>query len=325
MRSITAIARIFAVGMLMAFAGTSAAQKAYPNKPIHIIVPYPPGASNDFVVRLIAPKLAESFGQAVIVDNRPGGDTVIGSEALVKSPPDGYTIMLTSIAHVFNALSHTGPYDAINDFAPICTAINNRLVLVINPSVPANNLQELITLAKAAPGKLNHAAINSGGITHLAMELVNMSAGIKVQHVPYKGGAPALTDLIGGHVQMSFQSPVTAMPHIKSGKLRAIAISGETRPSALPQVPTFTEAGLPGINVDWWHGIFAPAGTSRTIIDRLSVEIGTAVTMPDVKEKLANQVMEPLISTPGQFAALIRSDMAKFARIIKVANVKLDK
>ncbi|MFH1605661.1 MAG: tripartite tricarboxylate transporter substrate binding protein [Pseudomonadota bacterium] len=324
MKAFNAVVRMLLVGVLMGFTGSLAAQQAYPNRPIRFIVPYPPGASNDYVVRLVAPKLAESLGQAVIVDNRPGGNTVIGSEALVKSPPDGHTIMLTSIAHVFNALSHTGPYDAIEDFAPICTATNNRLVLVINPSVPANNLQELIALAKATPGRLNHGAINTGGITHLAMELVNMSAGIKVQHIPYKGGAPALADLIGGHVQLAFQSPVTAMPHIKSGKLRAIAISGETRPSALPQVPTFTEAGLPGINVDWWHGIFAPAGTSKAIIDKLSVEIGRIVIMPDIREKLASQVMEPLITTPSQFAALIRSDMAKFARIIKDANIKLN-
>jgi tripartite-type tricarboxylate transporter receptor subunit TctC len=320
----TAVARTLSVGMLVAFAGSTAAQQPYPNRQIRIIVPYPPGASNDAVARLVGQKLAESWGQQVIVDNRPGGNTVIGSDALVKSKPDGYTIMLTSNAHIINPHLFPVPYDPFKDFVPITTTTNNQLVLALNPSLPANNLQGFMALAKSRPGQLNYASTGTGAANHLAGELFNIMVGAKMQHIPYKGGGPALTDLVGGQVHLAFLSPLSVIPHAKSGKLKVIATSGNTRMAALPEVPTFTEAGLPGFDVAWWHGVFAPAGTAKGVIDRLASEIARILAMPEVREKLVSQGMEPLVHTPEEFAELMKADSARFGKVIKIANIKLE-
>ncbi len=324
MKFVTAAARILTVGVLMVFAGSAAAQQAYPNKPIHFITPYPPGGGTTIVARLIGQKLTESWGQQVLVDNRPGGNTIIGSEALVRSPPDGYTIMIQASNHAINPHLLVLPYDPIKDFAPVATVSSNDYVLVVHPSVPANNLQQFIALAKSRPGQLNFASVGTGSPQHLAGELFNIMTGVRMQHIPYKGSGQILPDLIGGQVQLAFMNPLNASPHIKTGQLKAIAIAGETRLSALPQVPTFTEAGLPGFEMRNWYGVFAPAGTPKELIDKLSTEIAKIMAMPDIKEKLASQGAQPFISTPDQFAALIKADMAKFAKIIKTANVKLD-
>jgi tripartite-type tricarboxylate transporter receptor subunit TctC len=277
------------------------------------------------MARQIGQKLTESWGQQVIVDNRPGGNTIIGTETLAKATPDGYTIILTTNTHVINpSLIPRLPYDPIKDFAPVGTIYSSEFILVINPSVPADNLQELIALAKARPGQLNYATTGAGGSSHLANELLNILAGIKTQHIPYKGAGPALVDLIGGQVQMFINNPLTVIPHIKSGRLRAIAITGEARVAALPQVPTFTEAGLPGLDVKPWFCVLAPAGTPKAIIDKLSVKLAEIIAMPDVLDYLAKQGMDPFSSTPEQLAALMRTDMAKWAKVIKTANIKLD-
>ena len=325
MKSSAAVARILTVGMLIGFAGSAAAQQVYPNKPIRFIVPFPPGGSTSIVARLVGQKLTESWGQQVIVDNRAGGNTIIGTEALLKSRPDGYTIMIVVMTHVVipNLLPNS-PYDPTKDFAAVATLAGSELVLVLHPSVPANNLQEFIALAKSKPGQLNYASTGRGGPNHLAAELFNVMAGVKMQHIPYKGGGPALTELIGGQVQLTFNVPLNLIPHIKAGKLKALAISGETRLPALPQVPTFTEAGLPGFDVNLWQGVVTLAGTPKEIIGRLSTEITKILAMPDIKEKLVSQGMGPLISTPDQFAALMKADMARFAKIIKTANIKLE-
>ena len=308
------------VSPLVAFA-----QATYPMKPIRFISPYAPGGSTTAMARVIGQKLTESWGQNVIVDNRPGGNTIIGTEALAKSTPDGYTIILTTNTHVINpSLFAKLPYDPIKDFAPVGTVYSSEFVLVINPAVPANNLQELIALAKSRPGQLNYATTGAGGSGHLANEMLSMLAGIKTQHIPYKGAGPALVDLIGGQVQMFINNPLTVIAHINSGRLRAIAITGEARVPALPQVPTFTEAGLPGLDVKPWFCVLAPAGTPKTIINKLSTEIARIVAMPDVQEYLAKQGMDPFSSTPEQLAALMRTDLAKWAKVIKTANIRLE-
>jgi len=322
MKALNAIVRMVTVGVLMAVIGPVAAQQAYPSKPIHIIVPFPPGGSVDPMARMAAQKLAEKWGQSVIVENRAGGNAIIGTDAVAKAAPDGYTILVAGSPHVISPSLLTTPYDAIRDFAPVATIAASRHVLVLNPSLPANNLQELIALAKSKPGQLNYSSSGSGNTNRLAAELFSMLAGVKMQHIPYKGAGPAITDLIGGQVQLSFQIPISVIPHIKSGKLKAIAISGASRASALPQVPTFAEAGMPDYELAGWTGILAPAGTPKEIVDKISSEMARVLAMPEINEKLVNQGLEAFISTPEQFAAMMQADMVKFAKIIKAANIQ---
>ena len=318
------ITQTIAIFAFMTMAGIASAQQTYPNKPIRFIVLFPPGGANNVLARIVGQKLTESWGQPVIVENRPGGNTVIGSEHVAKSAPDGYTIMLMSVTHVINPSLFPTPYDAIRDFAPVATISNTPLILALNPAVPANNLQEFIALAKSKPGQLNYATPGSGGINHIAAEVFTSMAGVKLQHIPYKGSAQAMTDVIGGQVHLTFQGPINVAPHIKSGKLRALGVSGESRLTALPQLPTFTEGGLPGYDVQIWYGVLAPAGTPRDIVNKLSGEIAKMLTLPDMKDNLLNQGMAPLINNPDQFGALMKTDLARFARIIKSANIKFE-
>jgi len=321
--SAASTARVTAVAML-AFAASVGAQQPYPAKPIRIITPYGPGGTTDILSRLLGPKLTESWGQQVIVDNRPGGNTVIGSEALVKAAPDGYTLICILTSHVIVPNLAPTPYDVIKDFAAVATIASTQLVLVLHPSVPAKNVKELIALAKSKPGQLNYGSGGSGTVTHLAGEYFNMLAGVKVQHIPYKGSAQALTDLIGGQVHMYYSPPIVALPHIKSRRLNAIALTGDTRLGALPQVPTIMESGLKGFELKIWYGVLAPAATPRPIIDKLGSEIAKVLAAPDMRDKLVSQGMDPFTSTPDQFAALIKADFAKYAKIIKTANIKLE-
>jgi tripartite-type tricarboxylate transporter receptor subunit TctC len=320
----TTLARALVVGILAALAGPVAAQQAYPSKPIRMIVPYSSGGTTDLLGRLIGRKLTERWGQPVIVDNRPGGNSIIGTDALAKSPPDGYTLMTMAIAFAITPSLLPTPYDPIKDFAPVATIGRGELVLVLNPSLPANNLQELIALAKSKPGQLNYGSSGTGSPQHVAGELLNILAGIKTQHVPYKGATLAVNDLLGGRVQMYYSPPGDVLPFIKAGKFRAIAINGKSRNSALPQVPTFAEAGLPDFDVQNWFGVLAPAGTPKDIVDKLSTEIAKILVMPDIKEMLASMGVDPFISTPEHFAALIKADMAQYAKVIKIANIKLE-
>jgi tripartite-type tricarboxylate transporter receptor subunit TctC len=324
LKSFNTVVRMVTVGVLIAIAGTAAAQQAYPNKPIRMITPYPPGGTTTALSQPIAQKLSESWGQPVIVDNRPGGNTIIGTEALVKSPPDGYTFLLTTSAHVLYPLMLRTPFDPIKDFAPIATVASTEMVLVLHPSTPANNLQEFIALAKSKPGQLNYATVGSGGLQQLTGELFGILGGVKIQHIPYKGSGPAVTDLLGGQVQFSFQNPISVISYVKSGRLRAIAVSGDNRLSMLPQVPTLTEAGLPGFDVRNWFGVLAPAGTSNVIIDKLATEIIKILAMPDIREKLITQGLDLFYSAPDQFAALMKSDTARYAKIIKAANITME-
>ena len=325
MQTCTAVARIIAMSVLLVVSGFATAQQAYPSKPIRFIVPFPPGGSTDPLARLAGQKLSESWGQQVIVDNRPGASTIIGSEAVAKSAPDGYTILLAGIPLVTGiSLYPNIPYDAVRDFAPVATIARSQFVLVLNPSVPANNLQEFIALAKSKPDQLDYGSSGTGGSLHLAGELFNFIAGVKMLHIPYKGSGPLVSDLIGGQLRLSFQTPIATIAHIRSGRLKAIAVTGTGRLSALPQVPTFSEAGLPAYDTNIWFGIVAPAGTPRAIIDKMSAVMAKSLATQDVRENLANQGMDPFISTPDQMAALIKSDIAKYAKIIKSANIKAD-
>jgi len=307
----------------MSAACSVVAQQTYPNRPIRFISPYAPGGSVTVVARLIGQQLTQSWGQQVIVDNRPGGGTIIGSEALVKSPPDGYTILVVTSTHVVNQSLFSTPYDAIKDFAGVATVASAAHILVINNAFPAKNLQELLALVKANPGKFNYASSGNGTTNHTAGEFFKIAAGVDVQHVPYKGGGPAITDLIGGQVQLSFQAPATAMSLIKSGRVRPIAVASKARMSALPDLPTFTEAGLPGFDTTYWYGVLAPAATPKDIINKLSTEIAKSLSSPDFKKVLAAEGMESFINTPAQFDALMKVDLAKYAKIIKDANIKM--
>lgn len=321
-----ALMRILSSGMLLALAVCAAAQQAYPTKPIRFISPYPPGGTTSVLGRLVGQKLTEVWGQPVILDNRPGNFGVVSADALLKAPRDGHSIMLISgSSHVIYPLLISGiPYDAIKDFDPIATIAGGGQVLLINPSVPANNLRELIALAKSKPGELNYASSGGGGLSHLSNELLNSMAGLKMQHIPYKGTGPAMTDLLGAQVQMFFGPPIIAIAHVKGGRLKAIAITSATRLSALPQVPTFAEAGLPGFEINNWYGILAAVGTPKEIIGKMSAEIARIVVLPEVKEILVGQGMDPIVSTPEQLGALMKSDTAKYAKIIRDANIKLE-
>jgi len=318
----TAGLRCIAASALLAMATTATAQN-FPVKPIRIITPYGPGGTTDLLSRMLAPKITENWGQPVIVENRPGGNTIIGSEAMVRSAPDGYTLLCILSSHVIVPNLAPTPYDVVKDFAAVATIGSTQLVLVLHPSVPAKNVRELIALAKSKGGQLNYGSGGSGTVTHLAGEYFNMLAGVKIQHIPYKGSAQALTDLIGGQIHMYFSPPIVALPHIKSGRLKPIALTGDKTLSALPQVPLISESGVKGFELKLWYGLLAPAATPRPIIDRLNAEVGRILALPDFRDRLLSQGMDPFASSPEQFGELIKTDYAKYAQIIKNANIQL--
>jgi len=316
---------LLGLGAGAAPAAGDAAPSSFPERPIRLLIPFPAGGSTDPVARLIAQKLNEAWGQPVVVDNRPGGNTVIGTQALAKAPADGYTLLLTASTHVINALLMPKlPYDSEKDFAPVATLYRSEFLLVTHPSLPARTLQELIAQAKAQPGRINYAISGAGNANQLAGELFNMEAGVKLTAVPYKGGGPAINDLLGGQVQAMFSVPVSVIGHVKTGKLRALAYTGDTPLAALPEVPTFAQAGLPSFDMKSWTGILAPAGTPAPVIAKLTAEIGRILAMPDVKAHLDAQGQVPFYQDPAQFAALMRSDREKFGRIIRAANITME-
>jgi tripartite-type tricarboxylate transporter receptor subunit TctC len=315
---------ILAGVLLVSIVGAACAQQPYPSRPIRFITPYAPGGSTTVYARLIGQHFTERWGQNVVVDNRPGGNTVIGTETLARAAPDGYTIMLIASTHAILSSIIKTPYDPIRDFAPIAGIAVAPQVMVINPGLPARTVQEVIALAKAKPGQLNFASSGAGGPTHIAGEMFNILAGVKVQHVPYKGAGPAMTDVIGGHVQMFFSVPVNIVAHVKAGRLRAIAVTGDQRVGSLPDTPTFAEGGLPGFNVQTWNGVLAPAGTPRPIINQLSSEIGVMLARPDVKAKFEAFGATPVYSNADQFAAMIKSEIAIYQKVVKAANIRID-
>jgi tripartite-type tricarboxylate transporter receptor subunit TctC len=316
--------RAAAAVLLAASAACAVAQPALPDRPVRLIVPYATGGSTDLLARLVAPKLTERWGQQVIVDNRPGGNTIIGTQAVTRSVPDGQTALMMAIAHTIIPNLMPVPYDPVRDFTPLGTISRGELVLVVHPSVGANSLQELAALARAKPGTLNYASASTGGPLHLAGELFNMLAGVKTTHIPYKGGGPAMTDLLGGHVQMMFAATAEAIPNIRAGRLRALAVSGDGRSPTLPQVPTFAEAGMPGFTAKNWFGMLAPAGTPAPAVDRWAGALAAVLAAPDIRERMQAQGMEPWISTPAQFGALLKADLALYAKIVKTAGIRME-
>jgi len=307
-----------------AIAATALAQQDYPNRPIRYITPFAPGGSQTVLARLVGQRLTEAWGQQVVVDNRPGANTMIGTQLAVKSRPDGYTLVSLGNALAGNHTLFKTPYDALKDIAPIATVLSYENVLVVGPALSVGSVGELVALAKAKPGHITYGTSSAGGATHLLAELFNIVAGIQTRHIPYKGGGPAVTDLMGGHIHMFFSQPSNVVAQVKSGRLKALAVTGKARVAAFPDVPTFIEEGLPAITLTNWQGVGGPAGIPKPIIDKISAEIAKLVALPDTREKLALQGSEPFYNGPEQTAALIKSDIARYAKIIKDANIKVE-
>lgn len=297
----------------------------FPNKPIRLVVPFPPGGATDAAARLVAVKMSEHWGQPVVVDNRAGAGGNVGSDLVAKSAPDGYTLVMgVTGSHAINtSLYSKMPYDPVTDFVAISQVAVVPNVLVVHPSVPAHNLAELVALAKKEPGKLNYASLGNGTAAHLGMEMLKADAGVDITHVPYKGSAPAVADLLAGQVQMMVDGLPSALPHVKAGKLRAIALTSLHRAPALPDLPTIAET-YPGFYADAWSGLFVPKGTPQPVVDKLSAEVQRILKLPDVREKLAGLGAEPVGSTQAEFSAHVKREIDKWAKVVKTSGAKVD-
>jgi tripartite-type tricarboxylate transporter receptor subunit TctC len=325
---ISAVLRLLCLGAASAgigLAGGALAQDTYPSKPVRFILPFPPGGGTDILGRIISERLAAQLGQPVVIENRGGAGGNVGAEVAAKSAPDGYTIVLVapSLAISPSLYSKLG-YDPVKDFAPVSLVATVPNVMITHPSVPANTLVEFIALAQARPGAMNFGSGGSGTSNHLAGELFNNVAGVKLVHVPYKGVNLAMNDVLSGQVQLVVIGIPAAAPHIKAGKLRALAVIAPQRAAALPDVPTAAEAGLPKFEVTTWYGVLAPAGTPRPIIARLNSELAKIMHAPDLKERLATMATEPVTGTPEAFADLIRQEIAKWGKVVREAGLKAD-
>jgi tripartite-type tricarboxylate transporter receptor subunit TctC len=316
-----ALARITLSGLL--FGAAAAHAQTYPAKPIRMVVASVAGGILDTVGRTIAGKLSESLGQQVVIDNRPGAGGIIGTEIVAKAAPDGYTICKVATSHAINPGVYSKmPYDTLKDFAPVSHTVNLTNMLVVPASFPANNVRELIALAKAQPKKITFGSAGNGQSNHLSGELLKSMAGIDIVHVPYKGSAPALTDVLAGNISMMFVDVLSALPHVKAGKLKVLAVTGLKRAAAVPEYPTVHESGVPGFNGNSWLGLVAPAGTPREIVARLSAEVAKALNSPDVRERFLAQGVEPVGSTPEQFAAFIESEIPRWGSAARAAGAR---
>jgi tripartite-type tricarboxylate transporter receptor subunit TctC len=310
----------------LALACGSAWSQAYPTRPIRMIVPYPPGGTTDILARLVGRKLQESMGEAVIIDNRPGASANIGTELVARAVPDGYTLLFSAATglavnpHLFDQL----PFDPRKDFAPVAPIAQNQTVLLVHPDVPVRTTQELIALAKARPGKLNYASYGSGTVAHLAAAQFAYLGGIEITHVPYKGATAAMADLMGGRVDMMFDSIVTALPAINTGRVRALAVSGARRSPAVLDLPTVAEAGLPGYAMVGWFGVVAPAGTPTAIVRKLNMEINRALALDDVRAQIAGTGADAMSMSPDAFAAFIASEYERLGRLVRLAKAKAE-
>jgi tripartite-type tricarboxylate transporter receptor subunit TctC len=310
--------------LVAAFIAGSCYAEQYPSKTVRFISPYPPGGGNDTLLRILGDKLGEQMGQRVIVDNRPGANTIVGTELLVKSAPDGYTFILIPNTFATNPGFYPKlPYDTARDFAPVGQIAQSPQMIVAHPSVPVKTLKELLALAKAKPGALSYGTSGNGSTGHLAGLLLSMMTGVQITHVAYKGTGPAVNELIGGHIPLMVSSMLATLPHVRTGKLKIVALTTAKRSAALPDVPTIAET-VPGYDATLWYGILAPAKTADSLIRRMSAELGTALKNPDVVEKLSRQAVEPYHTTPEQFAALIRGELAKWTKVISASGVKSD-
>jgi len=316
----------WALGALFACIATIASAQGYPTRTIRLVVPFPAGGTTDILAREVAQKLTEVLGQAVVVDNRPGAAGNIGSDLVAKSAPDGYTLLMGTVGtHAINpSLYSKMPYDHVKDFAPVVLVAGVPNVLVVNPALPVNSVSDLIKLAKDKPGQINFASSGSGTSIHLSGELFKTMAGVDMTHVPYKGSSPALTDLIGGQVQIMFDNLPSALPQIKGGRLRAIAVTSLKRAPVLPDIPTISESGLPGFEASSWFGVLAPAGTPAAVVARINTEVNKWLQSADAREKLLGQGAEAAGGSPERFASHIRAESEKWAKVVKASGAKVD-
>jgi tripartite-type tricarboxylate transporter receptor subunit TctC len=322
--SITAMISLLTRHALLLFACAACnvcAQSPYPVKPIRLIVPFPPGGQTDIVARLLAPRLTAAFGQSIVIDNRGGGAGSIGVETAVRSAPDGYTVIIVSGAYAANTALYRLPYDPVTDLAPIALLGVAGIMAALHPSIPVANTRELIAFDRTSPGRLNFGSGGTGTTTHLAGELFNQMAGTKLTHVPYKGAGPALIDLLGGQIQMNFGSVPTLAQHVKTGRLRGIAVTTARRVAALPDVPAFAET-LPGYEALNWSALLGPKALPRDIVTRWNSEINRALQLPDIKERMANDGLEPAGGTPRYLGELIARDVVKWRNVVKFAGIK---
>jgi tripartite-type tricarboxylate transporter receptor subunit TctC len=297
---------------------------AYPNRPIRLIVPVPPGGSSDGMARVLGQRLVESLGQQVVVDNRPGAAEIIGTDIVAKANPDGHTLVLVSLRFSVNPSLMKLPYDALRDFEPVSMTAAVGNVLVVNPKSPIKSVKDLIALAKQKPGELTFASSGIGGAPHLIGEFLALQTGIKLKHIAYKGGGPAIADLVSGNVSMSFASMTSSLPFIRSGRLRPLAVSSKGRSAQLPEVPTMGEAGVPDIVVRDWQGILAPRGTPKAIVEKLHAEITRVLRHPDNQVRFASMGLEIIASSPQEFRSALASEIERWANVVKAANIKAE-
>jgi len=318
--------RWFAAAVLSVAAVGAAQAQSYPNKPVRLIVPYPAGGTTDIIARLAAQQLSERLKQPFVVENKAGANGAIGSVEVARAPADGYTLLMgTASTHGINSAVYKSlPYDAVKDFAPVTIVASTPNIIAVHPSVPAKNLQELLALAKAQPGKLNYGSTSLGGSPHMSAELLKMMAGVDMVHVPYKGAAPMLTDLMGGQVQVGFDNLPSTINFVRSGKVRAIAVTTPQRWPGAPEIPTVAESGLPGYEVSGWFGLLAPAGTPPAVLATIQQALAEAVKQPEVNKQMLELGAQPVANTPDAFAKLVQADVAKWRDVVKTTGVKLD-
>ncbi len=314
--------------VLAAYAGGAVAQGSgavYPAKSARIIVPSSPGGGTDILARIVAQKLSENLGHQFVVENRPGAGQIIGIESVARSAPDGYTLLMAASAIVINEVMYRKPpYDTLRDFTPVTLGASLPNILVVHPALPVKSVRELIALAKTRPGQLNYSSAGNGTSPHMSMELFRTMAGITITHIPYKGSGPATTDLLAGQVQLSMPNVLTALPHIKAAKLRALGVTSGKRAAGLPDIPTIAESGAPGYEAIQWYGLLAPAGTPRDIVNKLQAETAKVLLLPEMKERLSADGADPVGSRPDEFAAYIRAELVKWDKVVKNAGIKLE-
>jgi tripartite-type tricarboxylate transporter receptor subunit TctC len=300
--------------------------QTYPSKPVRMVVGFPAGGPTDIVSRTIAPKMSEGLGQQILVDNRGGAGGVIATEQVAKAPTDGHTVLMGTIGGIAVAMSliPNRGYDTLRDLAPVTQAVTVTNLLVVHPSVPAKNVKELLAIARSKPGRLNYASSGNGTVTHLAGELFKLMGKVDITHVPFKGGAPALTALISGEVDLSYENSLVVTPHVKAGKVKALAVTGTKRSQLMPELPTISESGLPGYNASGWYGLFVPAATPKAVIARLNQEAVKALRMPDVVRTLSSQGAEPVGNTAEEFSVFVKSEIDKWANLVRIAKMKMD-
>ena len=315
---------IASIAVILAAASGYAGAQSFPMRPVRLISPFPPGGFNDILSRLVGQKLTESWGQQVVVDNRPGANMIVGTNLAAKSAPDGYTMVMAAIPHAINPGLYKLPYDSVKDFTPIVMICFVPNLLVVHPSTPANTVKELIAYAKANPGKLSFGSVGSGSSSHMAGELLKVTAGIDMVHIPYKGAAPALTDLMAGRVQVYIGATTSVLPHVRTGRLRALGVTSTKRVSSLPEYPTVIESGVPGFDVSSWYGLLGPAGMLPALVGKISTDVRRVSNTPDVRERLLKDGAETADNTSVEFAAAIRDDIQKWKQVVKVTGAKPD-